>query len=66
MSNCLIRLWKNLWRDTDIDVISHRANRFSLPYELYPRIINIVGDKALIETDSGVCEWKNLADAGIE
>lgn len=39
---------------------------FSVPYDLYPRIINIVGDKALVETDKGICVWKSLADAGIE
>lgn len=39
---------------------------FSVPYELYPRIINIAADRVLVEIESGVCEWKSLADAGIE
>lgn len=32
---------------------------FAVPYELYPRIINIVDGKALIETQKGVCEWQD-------
>ena len=34
------------------------VENFDTPYDLYPRVINIVGDNFLVETKKGVCEWE--------
>jgi len=38
----------------------------SVPYDLYPRVINIVGGLALVEVSEGVCEWQSFEEAGVE
>lgn len=37
---------------------------FSVPYALYPRTVNIVDGKALVEKEKGVCEWVELSEEG--
>lgn len=33
---------------------------YTLPYKMYPRIINIVENQVLIEQEDGVCEWMGV------
>lgn len=36
------------------------TDRFITPYELYPRIIDIKGNRVLVEVKKEVCDWKDM------